>query len=81
MQDPDYRDAVKMNLFRIGETVNSISDECKEHLKDIPWHQIYGMRNIIGHGYVKVDDEIIWKTVENDIPVLEQIISGVTGEG
>ena len=71
LNDPDYRDAVKMNLFQIGELVNTISDDCKEQIKDIPWHELYGMRNIIGHGYIKVNDEIIWQTAAYDIPELK----------
>jgi len=30
------------------------------------------MRNAIAHGYFKVDLEIVWKTIKNDLPVLEQ---------
>ncbi len=30
------------------------------------------MRNKISHGYFSVDLEVIWKTVERDIPELEQ---------
>lgn len=28
--DADYRDAVLMNVFQIGEASNRLSDECKE---------------------------------------------------
>ncbi len=62
-----YRDAVLMNVFQIGEITKRLSDDCKENLTGIPWDQIYATRNIIAHGYVKVDDEIIWNTVVNDV--------------
>ncbi|MBQ9708794.1 MAG: DUF86 domain-containing protein [Firmicutes bacterium] len=74
-KDADYRDSVKMNLFQIGETVNTLSDDCKEQMGDIPWHRIYGMRNVIAHGYEKVVDERIWETVKNDLPELRQKIT------
>ena len=74
VEDADYRDAIKMNIFQIGETVNNLSDECKENSGDIPWHQIYGMRNVIAHGYEKVNDERIWDTVKIDIPELKSKI-------
>ena len=74
LDDPDYRDAIKMNLSQIGETVNTLSDDCKEQIDEVPWHEIYGMRNIIGHGYIKVKDEIIWQTAAFDIPALEKKI-------
>ncbi|MBR0092200.1 MAG: DUF86 domain-containing protein [Lachnospiraceae bacterium] len=69
--DADYRDAVKMNLFQIGETVNALSDECKEQIPGIVWHRIYGMRNIIAHRYEKIRDDLIWHTVKEDIPDLK----------
>jgi len=72
--DADYRDVIKMHLFQIGEISNKISDEYKDRMTDIPWVQMYGIRNIIAHAYVKVDEEIIWNTVINDIPSLVQIL-------
>ena len=64
----DYQDVIKMNLFQIGEISNNLSDELRENMSEIPWHQLYGMRNIIAHGYEKVHEEEIWKTIKNDIP-------------
>lgn len=75
INDPDYRDVIKMNLFQIGEMVNTLSEECKESMQQIPWHQIYGLRNVIGHGYDKINEERIWDTVQTDIPKLYKEIS------
>ena len=78
MADADYRDSIMMNVFQIGEASNQLTDECKEALNEIPWHEIYGTRNVIAHGYIKVNDAIIWNTVANDIPkLMEYIISHV----
>jgi uncharacterized protein with HEPN domain len=27
------------------------------------------MRNVVAHGYFKVDLEVVWKTIQTDIPV------------
>jgi uncharacterized protein with HEPN domain len=32
--------------------------------------QIIGMRNWIVHGYERIDQEVIWKTTSEDLPVL-----------
>ena len=29
------------------------------------------MRNVLAHGYFKVDLDVVWKTVERDLPLLE----------
>jgi uncharacterized protein with HEPN domain len=28
------------------------------------------MRNALAHGYFKVDFEVLWKTIHNDLPLL-----------
>ena len=72
MNDYAFKDSLLMNVFQIGEAVNRISDEFKTGVPDVPWHQIYATRNIIAHGYVKIDDFIIWKTIINDIPDMKE---------
>ena len=79
LKDADFRDAAMMNIFQMGEASNRLSDECKEILCDIPWHEIYATRNVIAHGYVKVDDEIIWDVIVNDIPKVVKEINDKTG--
>ena len=65
-QDEDYRDAVLMNVFQIGEATNRLSDDCKEIMNSVPWHEFYGARNVIAHGYIKVKNEIIWEPSKCD---------------
>ncbi len=33
------------------------------------------MRNKIIHEYFGVDEEILWKTIKNDLPVFKELIS------
>jgi uncharacterized protein with HEPN domain len=32
------------------------------------------MRNALSHGYFKVDLEIVWKAIHNDLPQLHQLV-------
>lgn len=66
--DPVFEDAINMNIFQIGELSNQLSEDFKKSLPDVPWHRIYGIRNVIAHAYVIVDKKTIWETVEKDIP-------------
>ena len=34
------------------------------------WREIIGFRNVIAHGYDVVEDEIVWESIINDIPLL-----------
>jgi uncharacterized protein with HEPN domain len=69
------QDAVIRNIEIIGEASNNImkcDPEFAENHPDIPWLVIYTMRNRVSHGYFNVDLEIVWKTLQNDLPELQQ---------
>jgi uncharacterized protein with HEPN domain len=55
----------------IGEATKNIPDSVKTEYPGIPWRKVAGMRDTMIHEYFGVDIEIIWKTVNNDIPVLK----------
>jgi uncharacterized protein with HEPN domain len=78
--DPDYKDAVKMNLLQIGEISNRLSEECTGQIPDVPWREIYGLRNVIAHGYESLVEERIWNTVKKDIPQLSQTLDRILSE-
>lgn len=68
------QDAVLRNLEIIGEASNKLvryHDEFIKRYSDVPWEDMYWMRNRISHGYFSIDFEIVWKTIEQDLPQLE----------
>ena len=69
------QDAVIRNIEIIGEASNNITkcgpDFVKQH-DEIPWAVIYAMRNRVSHAYHKVDLEIVWNMIQNDLPLLHQ---------
>lgn len=75
LQNEMVQDAVIRNLEIIGEASNNIRkcdpDFAKAH-DDIPWLVIYAMRNRVSHAYHKIDFEIVWKMIWNDLPLLRQ---------
>lgn len=78
--DMDYQDAVKMNLLQIGEISNRLSDECTDKISGVPWRAVYGLRNVIAHGYESLAEERIWDTVKNDIPQLSATLTKILTE-
>jgi uncharacterized protein with HEPN domain len=67
------QDAVIRNIEIIGEASNNIQNGAPEFAAlhdDIPWQVMYTMRNRVSHGYDKVDLEIVWKTIQGDLPGL-----------
>jgi uncharacterized protein with HEPN domain len=73
------QDAVIRNIEIIGEASNNIQrgdPEFAARHEDIPWLVMYTMRNRVSHGYDKVDLEIVWKTIQGDLPSLYAQIQG-----
>ena len=62
--------AVLYALQIVGEAASKLSREFTEQFPTIPWADIVGMRNFIVHGYFRVDFEVVWRTVVEDLPVL-----------
>jgi uncharacterized protein with HEPN domain len=73
LRDEQVQDAVLRNIEVIGEASNNIlrvaPDFAAMH-DDIPWLVMYTMRNRVSHGYDRVDLEIVWKTIQGDLPKL-----------
>ena len=67
-------DALLHNLFVIGEAVKALPREVLESEPDVPWRAIKGMRDVIGHGYHRVDVRVVQATVRQDLALLEAAI-------
>ena len=73
LKDEKTQDAVVRNIEIIGEACNNIAKKYPDFVKlhsQIPWGFAYEMRNALAHGYHKVDFEIVWKTIQSDLPTL-----------
>jgi uncharacterized protein with HEPN domain len=54
----------------LGEAARKIPKEVQQELADIPWARITGLRNILAHDYDETSADILWKTIELDLPDL-----------
>lgn len=54
----------------IGEAAGRIGQSERLKHPQVPWHEVIGMRNRLAHGYDSVDLNILWDTVELDLPPL-----------
>jgi len=62
--------AVEMNFIIIGEAANQIPEEIEERYTTIPWSLMRAMRNRIVHVYFRIDEKLMWDTIQNDLPPL-----------
>ena len=63
-------DATLRNLELIGEAATHIPQEARESNSHISWRRIIGTRNRVAHGYLGIDDDVVWDIIESDIPDL-----------
>lgn len=62
--------AIVKELEIIGEAAAKISMATQNLHPDIPWQDIIGMRHRLVHAYFDIDEEVVWKTIKEDIPQL-----------
>ncbi len=74
------QDAVVRNFEIIGEASHNIENHFPEFSSshpELPLAFAYQMRNAVAHGYFKVDLEVVWNTIEKDLPQLEAQVAEV----
>jgi len=54
----------------IGEAARLVSINSQTQYTQIEWHKIAGMRNRMVHEYFRIDLDIVWDTVQKEIPAL-----------
>lgn len=62
--------AIIKDLEIIGEAASKITTEFKANQPNVPWLDIVGMRNRLTHGYFDIDLDLVWTTVQEDLPFL-----------
>jgi uncharacterized protein with HEPN domain len=73
------QDAVARNLQTLSESSQRLSDALKSKEPSIPWRDIAGFRNVLVHGYLGLDVEIVWRIVEADLPALRAALLRLRG--
>jgi uncharacterized protein with HEPN domain len=64
----------------IGEAANRVSAELQEAHPEIPWRSAIATRNLVVHGYDQVKLDVVWKVIEDELPLLRQQISAIVDE-
>lgn len=65
-------DACVFNLSQIGELVKSIDKEITDKYPNIPWRQMYGLRNRIVHDYEGVNLRLVWEVITLNLEKLKE---------
>ena len=56
---------------RIGDAAAKLRDQAGDDLPgEVPWDDVIANRIIVDHVYHRVDYELLWNTLERDVPAL-----------
>ena len=80
VKDEKTVDAVVKNFSVIGEAVKKFPQEIKIKYPQIPWTEISGTRNKMIHAYFAIDEDILWKTIKEDLPTFKKQIVEILKE-
>lgn len=79
------QDAVVRNLQMLTESSQRLSDKAKALAASVPWRELAGFRNVLVHGYLGLDLEVVWSVVERELPplrvALERLAGAMGGSG
>jgi uncharacterized protein with HEPN domain len=70
-RDQKTIDAVIRNFEILGEAAARVPAEVQIRIPEIPWGKMRGIRNLLIHEYFGVDIEVLWKTLQEDLPALK----------
>ncbi len=70
-------DACVFNLSQIGELCRFVDNAFAQNHPEIPWHEMYGLRNRIVHDYEGVNLKLVWEIISEDIPELRDSLRNI----
>lgn len=77
-------DAICMNLIALGETVKGLDKQTDGQLfnnyPEVYWKGVMGMRDKISHHYFEVDADVVFRTIEEDIPQMSAVIGKILAD-
>ena len=64
------QDSMMFRLIQVSENARKLTDDFKEEHNQVPWSDVYGLRNRIVHDYGMVDLHVVYVTLIKDVPEL-----------
>ena len=75
--DTKLVEACVFNLSQLGELCRVADDAFTAAHPEIPWREMYGLRNRIVHDYEGVNLMLVWEILTEELPELEQVLQSI----
>ena len=77
-------DAICMNLIALGETVKGLDkltgSQLLKNYPEVYWKGVMGMRDKISHHYFEIDSDVVFRTLEEDIPHMKSVVEKIIND-
>jgi uncharacterized protein with HEPN domain len=70
-------DATVRKLELIGEAATHVPESERAAHPEVPWRKIVALRNALIHGYLGIDNDVLWSVVRNDVSTLPSALRAV----
>lgn len=60
---------------RIGDIAAKLPDDFTNAVPGVPWRQIKAMRIVVDHVYHRIDYDVVWATLTDDLPALRDALT------
>jgi uncharacterized protein with HEPN domain len=74
---PGFYGRLERGIEVNSEASRHLSGELKSQHKDVRWKDIAGIGNILRHEYQRIDGQIIWNAVKDDLPALKKALLAI----
>jgi uncharacterized protein with HEPN domain len=71
------RSALERGIEVVSEASRHLGREFKFQHNDVRWKDIAGIGNILRHEYQRVDGQMIWNAVKDDLPALKDALLAI----
>lgn len=71
-------EACVFNISQLGEVANKVDTEFEKAHSEVPWRQIYGLRNRIVHDYEGVNLKLVWEIIRTDLPEVKELLKALS---
>lgn len=69
--------ALVKEIETIGEAAYQVSQDTRSEFQKIPWDHIVNMRHRLVDAYFDINLDVLWKTVEDDLPPLLRTLDDI----
>ncbi len=75
--DLKTKSAVERQMQIITEAAVRLGEDAERLCPGIDWAGYRGMGNLLRHAYHRIEDQLVWNTIQDELPAMRQAVLAV----